>query len=429
MSNGVMDGWRINCFGNGMESIVSIFEVSRENWYKSKPRIHNNCLRVIPSVHPMKFFETHFNEYVKKVDEYSLHPIIKKTITTFPHDIQTLPSMIMYGPSGVGKYSHALYMISRYSPSRLKYEKRIAVAYNKDTFFIKISDCHFEVDMSLLGCNSKHLWNEIYNQIQDIVSSRSNTTAFVMCKNFHRIHSELLETFYSYMSENLKFVILSEHVSFLPDNILQRCKMIPFKRPTATMYNKCLFPSSSASTLNSGGGSAGSSAKKSGKTIAPPTATQSPSSPTTPTDIIKETPVRLTSKFPLETITSIKALKSNMMDLTEPHENICNCIVEIILSPDAQLKYDALRERLYDLLTYDINIQECVWFILRRLIKNGSLLPTMMDDIMIQIYTFFQYFNNNYRPIYHLENFVLLLVCKIHGYKHQFPSSPSSLHA
>jgi hypothetical protein len=147
---------------------------------------------------------------------------------------------------------------------------------------------------------------------------------------------------------------------------------------------------------------------------------------TSTSDIIKETPMRLTSKFPLETIANIKALKSNMTELTEPHENICNCIVEIILSPEAQLKYDALRERLYDLLTYDINIQECIWFILRRLITNGSLLPEMMDDIMIQMYTFFQYFNNNYRPIYHLENFVLLLVCKIHGYVHQFPQ-PSSI--
>jgi hypothetical protein len=49
MSNGVMDGWRINCFGNGMEwngmeSIVFILEVSRKNWYKSNARIHNNCL-------------------------------------------------------------------------------------------------------------------------------------------------------------------------------------------------------------------------------------------------------------------------------------------------------------------------------------------------------------------------------------------------
>ncbi len=339
----------------------------------------------------MKFFDTHFCEYVKKVEEYSLHPVIKKVFATFPPHIQSLPSIIIYGPSGVGKYSHALYMISRYSPSQLKYEKRIAVAYNKDTFFIKISDCHFEVDMSLLGCNSKHLWNEIYNQIQDIVSSRPNTTAFVMCKNFHKIHSELLETFYSYMMDNLKFIIISDHVSFLPDNILQRCKMIPFKRPTVAMYNKCLFPSST-------------------DTHHPPL-------------VIKETPVRLTSKFRLETITNIKALKSNMTELTEPHENICICIGDIILSPDAQLKYDELRERLYDLLTYDINIQECVWSILRRLLQEGSLLPEMMDDIMIRTYTFFQYFNNNYRPIYHLENFVLLLVCKIHGYTHQFPSN------
>jgi len=295
----------------------------------------------------MKFFETHFIEYVKKVEEYSLHPIAKKAFATFPSDIQSLPSMIMYGPSGVGKYSHALYLISRYSPSHLKYEKRIAIAYNKDTFFIKISDCHFEVDMSLLGCNSKHLWNEIYSQIQDIVSSRSNTTSGI-------------------------------------------------------------------------GGGIAPSKKKS----AAPLQQHSPTSPGSgPGDVIKETPIRLTSKFRLDTITNIKALKTNMNDLTEPHENICNCIVEIILSPNAQLKYDALRERLYDLLTYDINIQECVWFILRRLITNGSLLPEMMDDIMIQIYTFFQYFNNNYRPIYHLENFVLLLVCKIHGYKHQFPAT------
>jgi hypothetical protein len=226
------------------------------------------------------------------------------------------------------------------------------------------------------------------------------------------------------MSDNLKFVILSEHVSFLPDNILHRCKMVPFKRPTATMYNKCIFPSSSTAGVGGSGGIAPSKKKS-----AAPLQQHSPTSPGSgPGDVIKETPIRLTSKFRLDTITNIKALKTNMNDLTEPHENICNCIVEIILSPNAQLKYDALRERLYDLLTYDINIQECVWFILRRLITNGSLLPEMMDDIMIQIYTFFQYFNNNYRPIYHLENFVLLLVCKIHGYKHQFPATttPSS---
>lgn len=199
--------------------------------------------------------------------------------------------------------------------------------------------------------------------------------------------------------------------------------MIPFKRPTATMYNKCLFPSSGTGASSSSSASA-SSASLAAAAAAAAAARKHPTTPTPSSSalVIKETPVRLTSKFRLETITNIKALKSNMTELTEPHENICNCIVDIILSPDAQLKYDALRERLYDILTYDINIQECVWSILRRLLQEGSLLPEMMDDIMIQTYTFFQYFNNNYRPIYHLENFVLLLVCKIHGYKHQFPS-------
>jgi hypothetical protein len=336
----------------------------------------------------MKFFESHFTDYVHTVDEYSLHPLIKKTFATFPRDIQSLPNILIHGPSGVGKYSHALYLISRYSPSCLKYEKRIAVSYNKDTFFMKISDCHFEVDMSLLGCNSKHLWNEIYNQIQDIVSAKPITSAFVMCKNFHKIHSELLETFYSYMLSSqqlsLHFIIISDHISFIPDNILQRCKRVPFKRPMHLCYNKCLKMAISSSH----------------------------------NDIIKIEPLRLNSNFRLETITNIKALKSNITELTNPHENICNHLIGIIRSPELELKYDELRECLYDLLTYDLNIQECVWYILQRLIMDELLLPAMMNDILLQVYVFLQYFNNNYRPIYHLENFVLLLVCKIHGYEH-----------
>jgi len=349
----------------------------------------------------MKFFESHFTDYVHKVDEFSLHPIIKKTFTTFPQHIQSLPNIIFHGPSGVGKYSHALYFISRYSPSHLKYEKRIAVAYNKETFFMKISDCHFEIDMSLLGCNSKNLWNEIYNQIQDIVSARPNTAAFVMCKNFHKIHSELLETFYSYMLSieqvSLRFIIICDHISFILDNILNRCKRISFKRPTVIAYNKCLKMASSSA-----------SSSVSSNTIV---------------DVIKPEPVRLTNKFPLDTITNIKALKANVTELNDPHENMCNHIIGIIKSPNHELKYDELRECLYDLLTYDINIQDCVWFILRKLIADGLLLPEMMNEIMLQTYVFLQYYNNNYRPIYHLENFVLLLVCKIHGYAHKFPDA------
>ena len=363
----------------------------------------------------MKFFESHYDEYVREVERLSLQPNVKKIISSFPTNIAELPNIIFYGPSGIGKYSHALYFVSKYSHSNMKYEKRIAVNYNKDTFFIKISDIHFEVDMALLGCNSKHIWNEIYNQINDIVSSRTNTTAFIMCKNFQKIHSELLETFYSYMHNDnefvcLKFIIVTDHVSFIPDNVIQRCKMIPFKRPTMSAYNKCLFAEavvSNKSVPRVGGGVGSGSGGSLSHT--PPDIYQ----------VIKKTPIRITSKFELDKITNIKALKANITELIVPHENICNSLIEIILSPSSLLKFDALRDILYDLLIYDINIQECVWFIMEKLIKTGALQPEYMDDVMIKMFVFFQYFNNNYRPIYHLENFVLVLICKIHGFKHQ----------
>ena len=389
--NGRGDGWPISCSG--------------------KTETHINPTREYLLPHPspgMKFFESHYDEYVREVERLSLQPSVKKIISSFPSDITELPNIIFYGPSGVGKYSHALYTISKYSPSRMKYEKRMAVSYNKDTFFIKISDVHFEVDMALLGCNSKHIWNEIYNQINDIVSSRPNTTAFIMCKNFQKIHSELLETFYSYMHNDnefvcLKFIIVTDHVSFIPDNVIQRCKMIPFKRPTMNAYNKCLFGDSSAASASS------ASSASSTASVSASEAYQ----------VIKKTPIRITSKFELDKITNIKALKANITELIVPHENICNSLIDIILSPSSLLKFDALRDILYDLLIYDINIQECVWFIIEKLIKTGALQPEYMDDIMIKMFVFFQYFNNNYRPIYHLENFILVLICKIHGFKHQ----------
>ena len=35
------------------------------------------------------------------------------------------------------------------------------------------------------------------------------------------------------------YVLITEQLSFIPDNILNRSQIIPFKRPTKTTYNKC----------------------------------------------------------------------------------------------------------------------------------------------------------------------------------------------
>jgi hypothetical protein len=373
----------------------------------------------------MKFFESHYDEYVKEVETFSLHPTIKNMFSSFTKNISHLQNVILYGPAGVGKYSHSLYLISRYSPSQLKYEKRIAVSYNKETIFVKISDIHFEVDMALLGCNSKHIWNEIYNQIIDIVSSRPNNTAIIMCKNFHKIHSELLETFYSYMHHIdfvfLKFIIITDNLSFIPDNITQRCKIVHFKRPSMPAYNKCLVDGLSDVSPKIHNLTENIIIKPQGVYDAAANSLNM-NIPNIQTNeifhVIKKTPIRLTSDFELHKITNIKSLKANILSLLVPHENICNNIIQLIKTPSSHLKFDVLRELLYDLLIYDIDIQECIWFILDRLIQDGVLNREYMDDIMIKMYTFLQYFNNNYRPIYHLENFVLILICKIHGLKH-----------
>ena len=186
-----------------------------------------------------KFFESSFDEYINQKN--NLHSTITEKIEKIDYT-----NIIFYGPPGTGKYTQSLNYIKKYSPSNLKYERKLNIQHNKKEYNFKISDIHFEIDMEILGCNAKILWNIIYNQIIDIISARESKQGIILCKNFQFVHSELLDIFYSYMQTlyhmniNINFVILTTQVSFLPSNILNRCLIIPIKRPTKTTYNKCL---------------------------------------------------------------------------------------------------------------------------------------------------------------------------------------------
>ena len=71
---------------------------------------------------------------------------------------------------------------------------------------------------------------------------------------------------------------------------------------------------------------------------------------------------------------------------------------------------------LYDILIYNYDLGECIWYIINDLIKHNYLNVMNLSDILIHTYTSLQYYNNNYRPIYHLENYVYNLITKIHKY-------------
>jgi len=316
----------------------------------------------------MKFHETHFEEYVKS---FNLHPKLEKIFNTFPSNIHDLRNLIFYGPSGIGKYTQMLKAIKQYSPSDLKYEKKISVTYNKQQYFFKISDIHYEVDMSLLGCSSKLLWHEIYQQIVDIVGSKTDKSGIIVCKYFQEIHSELLDNFYSYMqnscihSVDLKFILISECISFLPENILNCCETIHLARPSKSLYNQC---------------------------------------------IQHKNPTRkISTKLKVSEITNIKNLHSENITLMQNYKIMTDKIIEALKNTE-DFKFLKFRDLLYDMLIYNLDVNECIWYILSRLIQEKMIPEENISETIANTYTFFQYYNNNYRPIYHMEKYLLALL-------------------
>ena len=326
----------------------------------------------IITIYPMKFLETHFEEYINAINKNNLHTKLTKTYSKVPKTLNKLGNLIFYGPSGVGKYSHVLYAIKKYSQSELKYEKKLSLIFNKQPFCFKISDIHYEVDMSLLGCNSKLLWHDIYQQIVDILSAKSDKTGIIVCKNFQNIHSELLENFYSYMQDNnssainIKFIIVTEEVSFIPDAILNCCEIIHISRPTKISYTKC---------------------------------------------VNKKIPIDIK----IENIVNIKYLHAGVNEIMYPYKFICDKILKEMINID-ELKFLNFRDLLYDIFIYNLDITVCIWYILTNLIQLNKIKGKQISNILLKTYSFLKYYNNNYRPIYHLESYLFYLISIINGF-------------
>jgi hypothetical protein len=284
-----------------------------------------------------------FDDYLSLSDKHNLHPNL-----TIPTSDKHL---ILYGPSGVGKYTQMLRYVRNFSSNKLKYEKKIQT--NTDPVFIlKISDIHYEIDCDLLGCNSKTIWNDIYIQISDIIRNKYNEKCgFIVCKNFHLVHNELLEIFYSYLhsSLNIKFIFLMESVSFLPNNILAKCDIIRIPRPSKQQYSDCLH-----------------------------------------------VPIP-------DTIQNIKNIIHEIPEIDQ-HKHICNTLVHMIKHPTSQ-QCATLREELYNILIYDLGVENCIWKIITMLELDTE---QQLEGVYATI-DFLQYYTNNYRPIYHLEKYIYKL--------------------
>ena len=257
-----------------------------------------------------------------------------------------------------------LNFIKRYSPTELKYERKITYKYNnKYDYTFKVSDVHFEIDIELLGCNAKILFNNLYYHILDVCNTRQRVNNIIVCKNFHKIHTELLENFYSYMQSiehknlNLIFIFLTEQVSFLPSIILKRTKIISFSKPSLSTYKKI--------TKN--------------KEL---------------TDI---------------NINNLKDIISKNRNVDVYKKNIVKKIYNTLINYK-KLEFIKFRDNLYDLFIYDINLEETILKITFQLIKNNYITEKNYDEIVFENYKFLKKYNNNYRPITHVELFFFKII-------------------
>lgn len=326
-----------------------------------------------------------FEQYIHHATKYNIHPKLFKLYQLFPSNIHDMKNLIFYGPSGVGKYTQSLLSILKYSPSQLRYEKKTSYSFdskkNKKTetkidskdckiYFLKISDIHYEVDMSLLGCNPKQIWHELFFLINDIISAKKSKVGIIICKNFHDINEELHDIFYSYMQLNMnqqniiKFILLTESYSFINPSILNICATIHVPRPKKNIY-KQLIPPNNIELLQS-----------------------------------------------ISTIYNLKSIhNSSTLHVTQL---LCDELNLYLLNYE-KIQFVRFRELLYKLLNYNVNIYFCIWNMISFLIHSKKINTTIINSILSETFLFCKRYNNNFRPIFHLENYFLTIVVKINS--------------
>lgn len=378
----------------------------------------------------MKYYETHYEEYIHSIEQYNMHPELSSLYQNFPKKLSDFGNLIVFGPTGSGKYSQVLYFLKKYSPSKLKYDKKITCQTDKVNYIYHISDIHYEIDMSLLGCNSKTLWHEIFLQIVDIVSMKTEKNGIILCKNFHMIHNELLDIFYSFIqhynhhtsSIQIRFILLTEHISFLPKNILNCFKHIGIKRPDKTKYITRIIDTDMQIQDTKSKNNADNFVQ-----YINPLIHEKKGEGRTLFFVSENEHIRSKKKNKIKMIMdcvdpayiiNIKETESFglMNDGSQiPKDNfntICNSIIQEMLQYK-KLSFTQFRDTIYDILVYNLDVAECLWYVIYYFIQRKVFSAEEIMAIMNKTFIFLKYYNNNYRPIYHLESIFFYIITVI----------------
>jgi len=93
----------------------------------------------------------------------------------------------------------------------------------------------------------------------------------------------------------------------------------------------------------------------------------------------------------------------------DPIQATCTKLLHSIQTLDFTMS--ELREDLYTILVFNLNVERICLYLITHLTTENKL-PMVKETVL-----FLQYYNNNYRPIYHLEKYIYSLMSIVHNIK------------
>jgi hypothetical protein len=218
---------------------------------------------------------------------------------------------------------------------------------------------------------------------------------------------------------HIKFILLSDHVSFIPNSILNGFTVLCIPRPTKQALLEMERTTGSglaAKEIETNTSNTLTECEMFLKHIgnakrAPPTGATSMPSP-----FLSE--IEPNCIMNLKEIPSFSLIKQETQIPKDIFNIVCDNIIHEILHHQT-LRFTSFRDSLYDILVYNLDITDCLWYILHYFLYNRHLVKSNVSRIMEKIHTFLKQYNNNYRPIYHLESIFFYLLLQVHGYPEQ----------
>ena len=98
-----------------------------------------------------------------------------------------------------------------------------------------------------------------------------------------------------------------------------------------------------------------------------------------------------------------------------PHHKICNMLLDDIINIKNK-NFLEIRENIYNVFIYNIDMGTSIMYIIRTLIEKKLIKKEDIPKLFLKTVSYLQFYNNNYRPIYHLESYILYLTSLVNGY-------------